>query len=536
MGTWTGLYRRVAGTWEGMAFASEQTTVSSILADSRGDIWVGWLRYPTPPGTGWITRWSGSTWDRFDGSDAVPLGSPVLAIRDAPDGSVWAGTASGLALWDGTSWATVDQPLGSVTSIAWDADGATWIAAGDSSDGTVRVAHETADGWVAYGPDQGLPDANESGTIAASVVPTAHGIFVGTGAGIRTLEDGRWERVGSAARATPPAPAWVRALFAVSRHEAWAIDDHTAWHAVDGAWTVPSPGPSVSGFDRMDDLLVDRQARVWVATSAGVFVLEDGTWTKADRRPAAALALGPDGRVWAAGEDAAMGPQQVRAFRRLGGAWVAEPLPATELVTWARCLAVDRDDTVWLGSFGDWGIRPGLLRYTTTRGWEKVPVRGATPDEYIWDLAVSADGVAWVIGSDVVPQGTPTSDEPTAPRPWWIARLTGGPSPAAVGERGWESHRLALLPDGTPVVPAPAGGLATWDGHEWSARYGGLSVRPGLRRPRRDRLGHGRRRGLGPPVAAPHPRTMARTRPCGPRAARRACRLRQGGEPCASRG
>jgi hypothetical protein len=169
------------------------------------------------------------------------------------------------------------------------------------------------------------------------------------------------------------------------------------------------------------------------------------------------------------------GPQQVRAFRRLGRAWVAEPLPATDLVAWAPSLAVDRDGTVWLGSSGAWGIRPGLLRYTTASGWEKVPVRGATPDEYIWDLAVSTDGVAWAVGSDVVPPGTPTSDEPTAPRPWWIARLTGGPGPPGLGEAHWPPYSLDVLPDGTPVMPMPGSGLAAWDGHVWSTRYGGLT-------------------------------------------------------------
>jgi hypothetical protein len=472
VGTSTGLFRRDGDTWRGIAYASEQTTVSSLLVDSRGAVWAGWLQYPTPPGTGWITRWDGSAWQRFDGDDAVPLRLPVQAIREAPDGSVWVGTAGGLARYDGTTWSTVEQPIQAVWSIAWGSDGSAWITSGDT---IVRVAHETQSGWIAYAPKDGLPDANESGWIAVSVLPTEQGVFVGTGAGVRTLEDGRWVRVGPTTPTTSPAPGWVRTLLAVSRDEAWALDDHAIWHAVDGAWTtLPLPGRSVGGIDGPADLLVDAKGRLWVATSVGVSVLDDGTWTEADRQPAAALTLGPDGRVWAAGEDAAMGPQQVRAFRRLGRAWVAEQLPATDLVTWSGSLAVDRDGTVWLGSSGDWGIKPGLLRYTPARGWEKVPVRGVTPDEYIWDLAVSTDGVAWAVGSDVVPQGAGTTEAPTTPPPWWLARLTGGPGPAVLGEAHWPPYRVGVFPDGTPVVPMAGGGLATWDGHAWSTRYGGL--------------------------------------------------------------
>ena len=478
VGASTGLYRRDDGTWKAMAYASEKTTVSSLMADSRGDIWVGWLAYPTPPGAGWITRWDGSRWDRFDGADAVPLGSPVQSIGEAPDGSVWAGTAGGLARYDGTTWTTVDQPLGSVASIAWDGDGAAWIASGDPGDGAVRVVHDAPAGWTVYGPEQGLPGANESWTIAALVVPTPHGVFVGTGAGIRTLTDGRWARVGPAAPPTSGAPTWAGTLLAVSRDEAWAVDDRGIWHAADGAWTIV-PGPA--GIDvppgEPRDLLLDRDGRLWAATSAGVLVLEDGSWTEADRRPAAALALGPDGRVWAAGEDPAMGPQHVRAFRRLGGSWGAEPLPATDLVAWARSLAVDRDGTVWLGSFGSWGIRPGLLRYTPARGWEKVPVRGATAETTIWDIATAPDGTAWAVGSDVVPEGTATTDEPATPPRWWIARLDADPVAVPGESTRWPPYGIAVLPGGVPVVPAGTvgGGLAAWDGERWTHRLGGLS-------------------------------------------------------------
>ena len=475
VGTSTGLYRRDDGTWRAMAYASEVTTISALIADARGDLWVGWLEYPTPPGTGRITRWDGSRWDRFDRRDAVPLGSPVQAISEAPDGSVWVGTTGGLARWDGTSWSTVEQPIRAASSIAWGPDGSAWIASVDPGNGTVRAAHDTPVGWIAYGPEQGLPGANESGWAVASVVPTPHGVFVGTGADVRRLEGGRWVRVGPPIPVVRPAPAWVRTLVAVSRDEAWALGDDSIWHAVGGAWTeLPPPGTWVSGTDRMDDLLIDRDGRLWVATSAGVRVLEDGRWTEADRQPAAALALGPDGRVWAAGEDIEMGSQRVRAFRRLGGGWVAEPLPATALVTWARSLVVDRDGTVWLGSSGNWGIRPGLLRYASTRGWEEVPVRGVTAEEYIWDLDVSADGVAWAIGSDVVKPDTPASDAPIASLPWWIVRLTGGPSPAVVGEPGYSPYRLALLADETPIMPMPRGGLAVWAGERWTHRHAGL--------------------------------------------------------------
>jgi hypothetical protein len=164
----------------------------------------------------------------------------------------------------------------------------------------------------------------------------------------------------------------------------------------------------------------------------------------------------------------------VRSFTREAGGWTATELPRTSLITWPRALAVEPDGTIWMGTPGDWGIRPGLVRWTPDGGWEQVVVRGATEQVAIFDIAVGPDGVAWAVGSDVVPVGTATADEPWAPPPWWIVRLTDGPGPAVLGEGGFGPSSIGVLPDGTPVVPAAGRGLAAWDGERWTRRLDGL--------------------------------------------------------------
>ncbi len=473
VGTTAGLYRRVGETWNGIAFASEQTTVSTLLPDASGALWVGWLQYPTPPGSGWLTRWDGAGWARFDGADATPLGSPVQALREAPDGSIWAGTEGGLARWDGSRWATVKQPLRSVASIAWGPDGTSWIAAGDGYNGAVSVAHRASGGWVTDGPAQGLPD--ESGWMIASVVPTADGIYVGTGAGIHRLAGDRWTDLDPAPALAVGSPGWASALVAVSRDEGWAANDRGIWHAVGGTWTrTADPAGRSLGEDSPGDLLLDTAGRLWVATRGGVLMSERGAWTVIDEEPATALALGPDGRVWAAGEGDAMNAVRVRSIDRVAGAWKSVELPVTTLITWPRSLAIEADGTIWVGTPGSWGIRPGLLRYTKASGWERVVVRGVTEEEAIYDIAVAPDGALWAAGSDVGPQPT-SADEPWVPPPWWIVRLTDGPGPAIVGEGGWGPWSIEVLSDGTPVVPVGGRGLAAWDGTHWTHRHDGLS-------------------------------------------------------------
>lgn len=475
--TISGLYRRTGDTWEGMAYASEQINATAMLVDTRGELWVGWIGYPTPPGSGWVTRWDGSAWHRFDGADAAPLGSPVQALGEGPDGSIWVGTYGGLARYDGSAWTEEDQPLHSVWSIAWDPEGTAWIAAGDGTDGTVRVARRTSDGWVLYGPDEGLPGANESGSLVASTVPTSGGVYAGTGAGVHRLEGRRWEDLVPAQAVAPEAPGWVAALRAVSRDEAWAMDERGIWHAAAGEWTlVPDSGGTGIGLVGPGDLLLDADGRLWVATQAGVDLYEDGAWTRVDDVPATVLALAPDGRVWAAAELAPMDGVQVRSFARAGDVWESTRLPVTKLITWPRALAVDADGTVWMGTPGNWGILPGLVRYTPGIGWEHIPVRGATPDVAIYGISVGADGVAWALGSDILPEGTATSpDEPWTPQPWWIARLTEVPVTAILGEGVYAPSSIALLRDGTPVLSANGRGLAAWDGARWTHRLDGLS-------------------------------------------------------------
>ncbi|MCL5998484.1 MAG: CHAT domain-containing protein [Chloroflexi bacterium] len=96
-------------------------------------------------------------WVTFDSKDGLPT-NEVLAVWPAPDGVVWAGTASGLARFDGMNpWQAVDTGLpatsGPVRAI-WGRSGQDIWVAGDAG-----LAHFDGDGWQQVPAQQlGLPE------------------------------------------------------------------------------------------------------------------------------------------------------------------------------------------------------------------------------------------------------------------------------------------------------------------------------------------------------------------------------------------
>ncbi len=110
---------------------------------------------------------------------------------------------------------------------------------------------------------------------------------------------------------------------------------------------------------------------------------------------------------------------QVRSFARARRRLESTSAPVTNAHRMGAGAGRRRDGVVWMGTPGNWGILPGLIRYTPEDGWEQIA--GPRCRRRTWrsmgSLSVP-DGVAWALGSDILPEGTATSpDEPWTPRP-----------------------------------------------------------------------------------------------------------------------
>ncbi len=205
------------------------------------------------------------------------------------------------------------------------------------------------------------------------------------------------------------------------------------------------------------------------------------SWRRIGTGSAESLAVDRDGVVWVAGRQSSTDPQRwaVRSFGYDGRAWKElAATRSTDLIAWPANLVIGGDGTIWVGSPGAWGIKPGLVRYVDGR-WEMVRPRGGSAEIAIWDLAATANGEVLVVGQDVSPGGEAPPGDP------WLARFDGtawtvfdegvGPSMSYEGS-------IAAAPDGS-IWAATDHGLARFDGTAWTVRcpgpwFSGISVAP----------------------------------------------------------
>jgi len=140
------------GRWTTLMFAPPQMAGATILRFMKnGDLWVG-----GPNGLSVahqaVERWS--RWEPMSGGD-----QNVNEILALDDGSVWAGTGAGLVVRNPAGNLTkitsiLGSPLGSVTGLASDSEGAIWISSGGAFSGAFRFFQGE---WKHFGSPEGLP-------------------------------------------------------------------------------------------------------------------------------------------------------------------------------------------------------------------------------------------------------------------------------------------------------------------------------------------------------------------------------------------
>ena len=241
---------------------------------------------------------------------------------------------------------------------------------------------------------------------------------------------------------------------------------------VNGAWSGPFIGSTSSGYVR--DLLRTPDGSVWAAAdNDGLYRWNGSTWRQVSKADTVSLALGRDGVVRAA-MDSELGVV-VRSYYLDGRTWRqgASTAPPTNLIASPALsspahLAVGRDGTIWVGTFG-WGARPHLLRYVNG-AWELVYPAGGTAPVAVSDITVAPNGDVWVVGQ---------TDNTTSFGPRWISRFDGTRW-TLPGETTWLSPDtwitgIAAAADGT-IWALAQGGLARFDGTRWTRLYETLSL------------------------------------------------------------
>jgi len=364
-----GVQRWADGRWESPGEAIPINDPDTLFASGPDEAWIagnddsGYCGPPSPTSPcEVVAHLDHGQWTVYPWSNTAfgPI-APVTLVR-ALDGTIWAGPAeTGAARFDGDRWVPVEGPdKEPVQPLAVAPDSSLWAATGDG-----RLVRRGPGGrWTAYEPQWDLFGWASPRT--TSVAATTEGVFAVAGQRLFQVEKDGWTELWPDPTPGPrPDQFGIRALVGISASEAWAavvedvpFGDQEAglWHFVDGGWEGPT---QPRGFEHpVSALALGPNGSLWAADLNRVAVLRSDGWTTAwaseNVLVDGGLDVGSDGSAWVGTADGV-----VHITPTNGGFDVEQvdcPVPG-------RIVAVATDDTVWVVG-GGWGFSAGLASVT----------------------------------------------------------------------------------------------------------------------------------------------------------------------------
>lgn len=374
--------------------------IRSLCPDAQGGVWAG-----TAAG---IARFDGRRWTPLSTS-AGELPGDVRALAVLPDRGVWlAHDGNRLSRWDGTSLVNVpvlSLPAGeSLTALAVDSSDSTlWIG---STAGLIRWRGGTEQRFTTV---QGLAD----NVITCLSFGSGRTLWIGTRNGLCRPQKDRFESFGLQAGLSQ---STVNSLSEDREGTLWVGTKHGLNQLVDRR-TIPYTVSEGLPSNDAGPVIEDRQGRLWAGTLGAGLALFDGhafqpfvpTESRLPHETIRAIIRG-GGR----GDDLIVGTDG--GCCRIEGGRVAETwttddgLPAEEVT----CLLHDPAGVLWAGT------RRGLVEFRGGRfrepegdvRWQRLPITA---------LAVSGDGLlAGTMGGGLLQcvggRLTPVAADQTLPR------------------------------------------------------------------------------------------------------------------------
>jgi len=336
VGSSQGLNRIVNGKIENWTLTRGvgDPTINAVVLDKEGMLWVG-----TQQG---LARFDHGQFVAFTARGGLAAGDPVVALAAAPDGSLWAGTASNHLVQIRQQKVVSVLPLlpGEIAALLADHDGAVWISF--VRHGIARLYH----GKLSfYGASRGLP----SDRCAKALMEDREGsLWVGLlDAGAVQLRDGKFSVFGT--------PEGLSGNYTGNVLQA---QDGTMWIGADN--------------NGLDHLLTDGRVEVWNQRQG---LPNQAVYSILQRR---------DGSLWVGFQRGTI------AEIRNGHVSVWRDPQASD--TSINALYEDRGGRLWVGSFGR-GLAQferGVFRHVTDSG--RISGIVQTRDGALW-MGLDGDGV-----------------------------------------------------------------------------------------------------------------------------------------------
>jgi ligand-binding sensor domain-containing protein len=449
------------------ALSGVRPQIASMLQSKDGALWAGLHEDG-------ILRLDGDAWTRFGPEQGVPQDT-VWQLVEGNDGEMWAAAGeSGLLRLDAGSeqWERVEfqQADAAIYWISQLADGSLWA----SGNNFILRSEDGGQRWrtVASAAD-GLDQPR------AVVEDEAGQVWVATDNGVARYEDGQWRRLVRPGEVSsyalgriylaPDGKLWVLPQYGGAPS---IIDPQTGEVGPPRGWTPEAPDIVALAFDdgavwagHNEGLLrvTEREIERWDATDGlpggrvnALLLASDTLWIGGSEGLAAldaqtgqitgqveslqgqvvdALALGPDGAVWAGthwGKDGASA-----AVYRIAGddieSWPTGAAPLEREGAWVNAIAAAEDGGVWVASdtgvyrwdgegWQSWDSAQGapagevfallphsgamwmagdggsLDRWDAESGWQRFEPEGLLSDALA--LQVSGDGSFWIATQD----------------------------------------------------------------------------------------------------------------------------------------
>jgi hypothetical protein len=387
---------------------------------------------------GGVWLWSAGSVRRFDGAEfreilPAPFGSSMgSGLAEAPDGSLWATSASGIARWDGSAWvaAPSGRPTVGAASLLVTGNGDVWTTNVNGSETLTGLSRLHDDLWTTWG-------VSDSPVLALSLQPPVEApdgaVWAISNAGFARLDGGRWTEVGGpAGNATSLAVAPDGTVWATLQG-----DQPGVARLAGGTWTTYGAEDGLAGT--WASSISATAGGIFVGTDAGLLRLDRGRWSPVWQR-----AVGP-AELWpslnhslvgvSAGEAWALDSSGI--WHYVDGSWAGPYAP--DAPGGVTEMTVAPDGAVWAGT----GMGGAVLRNGVWRDvWHGDASR----------IAIAPDGALWVATSDGgVVRRDPRTGDPTgyARCPTPASVMAASPDGALyVGSFGWFGG-LYVVRDGT---------------------------------------------------------------------------------------
>jgi ligand-binding sensor domain-containing protein/signal transduction histidine kinase len=259
---WVGTDDGVA-RFDGLRFVSyglreglTSVPVSTLLADSHGDLWVG-------SRGGGLSRWQDGRFTTFTMQDGLPHNS-ITAMEEDGDGRLWIGTESGLTLWQGGHLSPMSSGGNfqgrTITTLFKDRQGNMWLGAAGVG------VFQFQDGKFVP-----LMDASVEGLLLdphCLLVDQGGQIWIGAGDDYVLCRDGdEWHRYRIPRHLARP---HVSALVEEPDGTVWAGSVSEGLFQFRGGKLAAFNASSGLSDNLVESLLVDREGKLWVGTDTGL--------------------------------------------------------------------------------------------------------------------------------------------------------------------------------------------------------------------------------------------------------------------------